>query len=403
MNFLFVHNNFPAQYLHIAAKLAADPSHLVAAIGSRTAREMDAIMLRTYDLPSQDLVGTHPFARRFDLECRRAEQVLYTASALAAEGFRPDVIMVHSGWGENLTLRAVFPGARIIVYCEFFYRATGQDVNFDPEFPDLTVDGRAALGIKNASQVLGLIDADRGLSPTVWQRSTFPIELRGKIDVAHEGIDTRIVAPDAKATFVTPSGKQLRKGDEIVTFISRSLEPIRGFHVFMRALCKILKDRPRAEVLVVGGETVSYGPSPPAGTTWKASAIAETGNKLDLSRVHFLGNIDYNSFLSVLRVSAVHLYLSYPFVLSWSLLEAMSSGTVLVASDVPPVREVLGDDCGYLVPFHDVEAIADKTIAVLADPPAHHHLAEAARAKIVAEYDLTTRTLPLLVNLMLGC
>ena len=402
MNFLFVHNNFPAQYRHVAAQLAADASHLVAAIGSRTARPMNGVLLRTYDLAPQDVVGTHPFARRFDLECRRAEQVLYAATALASEGFRPDVIMVHSGWGENLTLRAVFPGARIIVYCEFFYRATGQDVNFDPEFPDLTVDGRAALGIKNASQVLGLLDADRGLSPTHWQKSTFPAELRDKIDVVHEGIDTRIVAPDDKAVFLTPSGRRLRKGDEIVTFVSRSLEPIRGFHVFMRAIRKILKARPGAEVLVVGGESVSYGPSPPEGTTWKAHFLAEAGPALDLSRVHFLGNVEYDSFLSVLRVSSVHLYLSYPFVLSWSFLEAMSSGPVVVASDVPPVREILARDCGYLLPFHDVEAIASTVVAVLAEPQAHRHLSQAARAKIVENYDLTTKALPALVDLLLG-
>ncbi len=290
MNVLFVHHNFPAQFRHIAADLAARPNCSVAAIGSNSARALPDVRLVKYDLSAQP-VTSHPFARRFDLECRRAEQVLYAATELAAKGFRPDVIVVHSGWGENLPLRAVFPQAKIIVYSEFYYRAEGLDVNFDPEFPQLGVDAIAAMQIRNASQLLGLADGDHGLSPTEWQRSTFPTELRAKIKVIHEGIDVDLAAPKEDATVTLADGNRLGCSDEIVTYVSRNLEPLRGYHIFMRALPEILKRRPKAQVLIVGGTRSSYGPPPPSGTTWKEIFLSEVREFIDLKRVHFLGNI----------------------------------------------------------------------------------------------------------------
>jgi glycosyltransferase involved in cell wall biosynthesis len=400
MNVLFVHNNFPAQFRHIASHLAADPNNLVAAIGSPTAQDLPNVILRRYCLPIQDVTKTHPFARRFDLECRRAEQVLYTATELASSGFYPDVIMVHSGWGENLPLRSVFPAARIATYCEFYYRPVGQDVNFDPEFPRLTIDGKTTLSLKNASQLFGLIEADIGISPTAWQRSTFPPEVQHKIVTLHEGIDTRIIAPSPEATFATPSGKLLRKGDEVITYVSRDLEPLRGYHSFMRSLPNILRDRPNADVLIVGGDKVSYGPAPPRNCSWKEIFLKEVESELDTSRIHFLGNVAYEQFLAVLQVSAVHVYLTYPFVLSWSFLEAMSAGCVIVTSDVPPTREILDESCGLFVAFHDVQAIAAATADVLSAPHRYAELGVAARKKILAKYDLATKALPAFARLL---
>ena len=390
MNILFVHMNFPAQYRPIAGKLAADPNHRVAAIGSAIATDLPGVVLKRYRLAPQDVSRTHVFARRFDHECRRAEQVLYAANALVADGFVPDIIMVHSGWGENLLLRGVFPQARIIVYCEFYYGGAGRDIDFDAEFPAFTLDQRAALTLKNASQLLGLIDADCGLSPTAWQRSTFPAELQGKISVIHEGIDTALAAPDSAATFTLPSGRVLRKGDEIITYVARNLEPLRGYHVVMRALTRVLQERPGAEVLIVGGEGTPYGAPPPLGLSWRQQILNEVGTALDGTRVHFLGRVPYERHLEILQLSAVHLYFTYPFVLSWSCLEAMSTGCTIVASDVAPVREVLDETCGLLAPFHDPVRIAEQVIAVLADPAAFAPLGRAARA--VVYWGATTGT-----------
>src|SRR5216683_2168193 len=164
MNVLFVHNNFPGQYQHIARSLARDPQVHIAAIGSSTAQEMDGVRLLKYSLGDVDVAASHPFARRFDLECHRAEQVLYALSSLASSGFVPDIIMAHPGWGETLPLRTIFREAKILLYCEFFYGMEGRDVGFDPEFPATGADGHVALHLKNASSLLALADCDFGIS-----------------------------------------------------------------------------------------------------------------------------------------------------------------------------------------------------------------------------------------------
>ena len=189
MKFLFVHNNFPAQFRNVVEELKKSGSFEIAAIGAQSAQSVDGVAVHRYQVPTPNVSETHPFSRRFDAECGRAEQVLMAASALSASGFRPDFIYAHCGWGETLPMRAIFPKAKLIIYCEFFYRADGQDVHFDPESPKLGVDGVAALQCKNASTLIALAEADKGISPTRWQRSTFPREFQEKIHVVHEGVD----------------------------------------------------------------------------------------------------------------------------------------------------------------------------------------------------------------------
>ena len=226
MNVLFVHNNFPGQYQHLARALAKDSQMQIAAIGSSTSQAMSGVNLLKYSLRDVDVSATHPFARRFDLECHRAEQVLYALSSLASSEFVPDLIMAHPGWGETLPLRTIFPDARIVLYCEFFYGMQGRDVGFDPEFPETGADGHVALHLKNASTLLALADCDSGMSPTEWQRSTFPKEYQGKITTIHEGIDVDIVKPAPDAVLRLSSGRELRRSDEVVTFVARNLEPV---------------------------------------------------------------------------------------------------------------------------------------------------------------------------------
>ena len=400
MNFLFVHNNFPAQYKHVAQLLAANPANMVAAIGSSTARDVPGVDLRRYSLPADPPIMTHAFARRFDIECRRAEQVLYAAAELQASGFRPHTIVVHSGWGENLPLRAVFPDARIINYCEFYYRSDGQDVNFDPEFPRLTLDGTVGLSIKNAASLLGLIDCDVGLSPTHWQRSTFPPVFQSKIQVVHEGVDTNDLRPDPDAVFDLPAGGRVRAGEEVVTFVSRNLEPLRGYHCFMRALPQVLEQRPKAQVLIVGGEGASYGAPPAPGQTWKQVYLDEVRPGLDLSRVHFLGQIDYARFRTLLRVSAAHVYLTYPFVLSWSFLEAMSTECLVIGADVEPITEVVDGANGLLVPFFDVAVLAKTIVEALAHPQRYAAMRKNARATILSRFDAHRICIPAALRLL---
>jgi len=394
MKVLFVHNNFPGQYQHIARALATDSSIQIAAIGSSTSQAMSGVNLIRYSLRDVDVSATHPFARRFDMECHRGEQVLYALSSLATSGFVPDIIMAHPGWGETLPLRTIFPDARIILYCEFFYGMRGRDVGFDSEFPETGADGHVALHLKNASSLLALTDCDFGISPTDWQRSTFPKEYQRKISVIHEGIDVDVVKPAPDAVLRLPSGRELRRSDEVVTFVARNLEPLRGYHRFMRALPRIMAARPQAQVVVVGGDGTSYGALPPPGTTWKSLFLNEVAKHIDQSRIHFTGRLSYSDYLSALQISSAHIYLTYPFVLSWSLLEALSVGCLVIGSDTDPVREVLNSENSLLVPFFDTEQLAERVIEALSFPRRFRSVRAQARRTILDQYDLARICLP---------
>jgi glycosyltransferase involved in cell wall biosynthesis len=402
MNLLFIHNNFPGQYLHIARAMAHDPQTRVAAIGSSTSQAMEGVGLTRYNLTDVDVSTTHPFARRFDLECYRAEQVLYALSSLTSTGFKPDLIMAHPGWGETLPLRTIFPDARILLYCEFFYGTHGRDVGFDPEFPETGADGHVALHLKNAATLLALTECDVGIAPTEWQRSTFPREYQHKITTIHEGVDVDVAKPKRDATFQLPSGRTLDRGDEVVSFVARSLEPLRGFHTFMRALPRIMTERPHAQIIIVGSDGVSYGASPPSQQTWKSIFLNEVADQIDQDRIHFTGHLAYADYLTLLQISSAHVYLTYPFVLSWSLLEAMSTGCVVIGSDTPPVREVVNGKNGIIVPFFDFDLFATRVIEALTYPERFASMRNQARQTILDRYDTARICLPKMMDLIKG-
>jgi glycosyltransferase involved in cell wall biosynthesis len=400
MNILFVHNNFPAQFRNLAAALRRDPNVVMAAIGSHTSAPTPGVRLIKYALAESDIAGTHPFARRFDLECRRAEQVLYGLSSLASTGFRPDLIIAHPGWGETLPLRTMFPKARLLIYCEYYYGASERDFAFDVEFPATGLDGQVALQLKNATTLLALEDCDLGISPTRWQQSTFPAHYQSKIEVVHEGINVDIAKPDPAAVLTLPSGRQLNTSSEVVTFVARNLEPVRGYHIFMRALPSIMARRPNAEIVIIGGDSTSYGALPPTGTTWKSIFLKEVEARVDLRRVHFLGRVPYRTYIKALQVSSAHVYLTYPFVLSWSLLEAMSAGCVVVGSDTPPVIEAVDPTRGILVPFFDVQQWSDRVVDVLEAPERFRSMRREARRFVIANFDAEKSCVPRMLSLL---
>jgi len=399
IHILFVHNNFPAQFNNIVKELASRPEFELAAIGCETSRNMAGVKLVRYRTPAGE-PAAHAFARRFEHECRRGEQVMYAAYDLIEAGFIPDVIFVHPGWGENLPLKTLFPDAKIVVYCEFFYRTSGQDFGFDPEFPASGVDGRIELEARNASTLLGLTQSDRGLSPTYWQFSTYPKEFKSKIAVIHEGVDTEALRPDDNAALMLPTGRLLTREDKVVTYCARNLEPTRGFHIFMRALPQILRRQSEAQIVVIGGDGVSYGRRPPRDSSWKAAMLREVGTQLDFDRVHFLGRLPFDVYVSALQASSVHVYLTYPFVLSWSLLEAMSCGCVVVVSDTAPVREVVNERNGVLVPFFSRDILAEEICSILERPENHKAKRIAARRTIESHYDAKRVCVPKLMELI---
>ena len=400
MNILFIHQNFPGQFKFLAPALAASGQHSVVAMpmSKPQVTQRNGVKLAPYGARRGSTPAIHPWVSDLETKVIRAEACFRAALALRADGFVPDVIVAHPGWGESLFLKDVWPRARLGIYCEFFYQTAGADVGFDPEFPTSDVGDACRLRLKNVNNLMHFESADAGLSPTDWQASTFPMPFRDRISVIHDGIDTAAVAPNPAVSLTLNGTIKLTRDDELITFVNRNLEPYRGYHVFMRALPELLARRPRARVLIVGGDEVSYGAAPPAGRTWKQIYIDEVRGRIpdaDWARVHFLGKIPYPQFIALLQLSTVHVYLTYPFVLSWSLLEAMSTGCAIVASDTEPLREAIRhDETGRLVPFFDRAALLDQVCALLDDPTARARLGAQAREFARATYDLRTRCLP---------
>jgi glycosyltransferase involved in cell wall biosynthesis len=341
--------------------------------------------------------GGHPLLSELQLKLIRSEAAVRRAAMLRDQGFDPDVIIGHPGWGETLFVKEIWPRARLGLYCEFFYHKEGQDVGFDPEFATFgdTISIGSRLRLKNASQILCFEDADRGMSPTQWQRSQYPDRIQQITDVVHDGIDTNLLRPDSSVSITVNSNLTLEHGDEIVTFVSRNLEPLRGYHVFMRALPEILKRRPNAHAFIVGASGHGYGIEPPNGSTWRSIFFDEVRANLDPKRVHFVGKLQYSDLVRLMQLSAAHVYLTYPFVLSWSLLEAMSIGCPIVASRTAPVEEVLVHGSNALLTdFFNIDGVVNSVCNLLEDRQYAHLLGNSAREFVVDKFDLSSRCLP---------
>ncbi len=400
MKILFIHQNFPGQFKHLAPALAAQ-GHLTVALTLRVDKPTvwQGVRILPYKLSRKTGQALHPWLVDLDTKVVRAEACFTAALKLRASGFMPDVILAHPGWGESLFLKDIWPEARIGLYCELYHKPVYPHTGFDPEFqPEIPVTEPLRLRMKNINNHLSFAMGDAGLSPTRFQADTFPDSFRDRISVCFDGIDTDHLVPNADATYAIKDGPTLSRKDEIITFVNRNLEPYRGYHIFMRTLPRLLKERPKARVLIVGGDEVSYGARPPKGKTWKQIFIDEVREQIsdeDWARVHFLGRIPYDRFVALLQVSRVHVYLTYPFVLSWSLFETMSVEGAIVASDTDPVKElVTHDETGRLVDFFDRDALIAEVCNLLDDAALRTRLGQAARKHVVSHYDLKKICLP---------
>jgi len=394
MKILIVHQNFPGQFRHLIPKLVRDSRNEVVGFTMNDFQGHASLPVVRYQAAKGTAHDVHPWVAETETKVIRGDAAFRAALKLKAQGFEPDLMLAHPGWGESLFLKQVWPHAKLVIYCEFYYAQDGADVGFDPEFTSQDPSDACRLRLKNVNNLLHFEMADAGISPTEWQKSTFPEPFRSKIEVVHDGIDTDVLKPDPDI-WLTLGDRRLTREDPIITFVNRNLEPYRGYHVFMRALPAILKSQPKARVVIVGGDGVSYGAKPPDGKTWKQVFLDEVKSDLDLSRVHFLGRIPYPHFVSLLQLSTVHVYLTYPFVLSWSLLEAMSCGCAIVASDTKPLHEAIShEQTGILTPFFDTAALAQQVISLLQDPQKRARLGLAARAAAIERYDLNTVCLP---------
>jgi glycosyltransferase involved in cell wall biosynthesis len=409
MNILFIHQNFPGQFKHLAPALV-QRGHRVVALTLQKSKESAwrGVELVPYGVSQSSTSGVHPWLIDFETKIIRAEGAFRACSKLKEQGFSPDAIIAHPGWGESLFVKEVWPKAKLGIFCEFFYLAEGADSGFDPEMAvdDLT-GSDCRLKLKNLNNYMHFDIADAAISPTVWQASTFPEPFRSKITVVHDGIDTQAIKPKANVKVqLRRNGvgepHKLTRSDEVITFVNRNLEPMRGCHSFLRALPKLLKERPKANVIIVGGDGVSYGAKPTVEKngfrSWKEVFVNEVRGQIsdaDWSRVHFVGQVPYASFISLLQLSTVHVYLTYPFVLSWSLIEAMSAGAAIVASDTAPLREVIrhGEN-GLMVDFFSIDDLVQSVCRLLDDPAERQRLGAEARRTAIAGYDLNSVCLP---------
>jgi len=397
MNILFVHQSFPAQFKFLAPALVLQ-GHQVAAFthNPTPAEHWQGVRLFTYSIDASKVNHAHPLLRELESRVIRAEAVMQAAIRLRKTGYAPDVIIIHPGWGEGLFLQEVWPRAKVGVYCEFFYRPEG--LSFDSEFHLDSVYARAQLRTRNLSILSHLASATRAISPTYWQASTFPHFHQSKISVIHDGVNTKISAPNDAAAFALSSGRVLTRLDKVVTFVNRNFEPHRGYHTFMRALPGLLQEDPEVEVVLVGGEQQGYGAPPESGRTWKQVFIDEVREQISPAhwrRVHFTGRIPYEDLVALFQVSTVHVYLSYPFITSWSLVEAMSTGCAIVGSATAPVQEMITDrKTGILVDFFDPVALANTIAALLREPEQRVFLGSAAREFARTHFDYKTVTLP---------
>jgi glycosyltransferase involved in cell wall biosynthesis len=396
MNVLFVHQNFPGQFKFLAPA-AAKAGHRATALTMRKEAQgsWEGVNLVSYAADRGSSPNIHPWVSDFETKVVRGEAAFRAALKLRREGYSPDVILAHPGWGESLFLKHVWPSARLAMYCEYHYPLFGGDSDFDPEFQQDDPGMACRLQVKNANNLLHFQVARAGISPTRWQADSFPQPFRDRITTIHDGIDTEVARPRPDAHVELSGRVRLTRDDEIITFVNRNLEPYRGYHVFMRSLPELLRRRPNARIVIVGGDEVSYGAPPPKGHSWRSIFLNEVKAELDMSRVHFVGKVPYAAFIALLQVSTVHVYLTYPFVLSWSLLEAMSAGCAIVASDTAPLHEVITHgETGLLTPFFDRTRLVDQVCALLDDPAERARLGARARSFAQENYDLQSICLP---------
>lgn len=396
MKFLFVHQNMPGQYRELVSWLAQGGEHQIVFLTQRRDLQLDGVVTRIYQPIHKPSPDAFALSKHWEEASAVGFSVADSARKLEQEdGFVPDIIIGHTGWGELTFLKDIWPNVPIIGFFEYYYRLTGGIVGFDPEEP---INDQAAFfaRVRNVVPHLNIEAVDKGHCPTKWQRDRFPESFHDKIYVCHDGIrtDRLLPAPDVSL----PLGRldrPLTREDEVITYVARNLERVRGFHVLMRALPRILEERPKARVVIVGGEDISYGRQIGHAKGLRGLLTEELGDRIDWSRVHFLGRVPYSDFCRIIQIGRCHIYMSMPFVLSWSFIEAMSMQATVIGSDTEPVREVVEHGkTGLLVDYFQPDALAAQVIDVLARPDQYAHLGPAARAQTVEHYDFATRCLP---------
>lgn len=392
MRILFLHDAFPAQFGHLALELNRrhgwDCHFLVEALSScptPSPEMLERLDVRGYPLSvayrKQGPVAWPQIYGRFLELCEAVYEGIR-----ARPDLKPDLIVAHGGRGAPTALIRDLVDCPIINYCEYYFGLSHKDISYRIDLPPAEPAPYFPRCI-NAPVLVSLVDCDSGYSATHWQRSTFPEKFQHKIEVHFDGIDPNFYKPGPAPRQL--NGISIPSGTKVVTFVSRGLESIRGFDIFMKVADRIARERPDVLFLIAGSDETYYGWDKLHihGPSFKAWVLERGG--FDLSRFVFLGTISPAKLAEVFQMSDLHLYLTAPFVLSWSLLNAMSAGLVVLASDVPPVREVIEPGVnGLIAPLFDVDVLAETALKVLDDPAQFAPLGLAARRTIEERYSL---------------
>ena len=387
MRILLVHPNFPSQLRSIAGLLGSNSNHEVCFLTTAVAGEMPGIRKIIYQAKREPAPQTHHYVRPFELAVLHGQGAYEAMLAEKQNGYIPDLIFGHAGWGPTLFLKDLFPSTPMALNFEWYYHAHGTDCDFDPSDP-VTADDEARIRIKNATLLADLAVADAGICPTRFQFEQYPSHLRSRLMISHEGIDTSFFKPNPELKLILPEKNlDLSECKEIVTYATRGMEPYRGFPQFIEAAYLLQKQRPNVHIVIAGDDRVAYGKAAPEGTSFKKMALERF--PLDEERTHFVGSLPYGQYVQLLQCTTAHVYLTRPFVLSWSMLEAMSCEGLVVASDTAPVQEVITNGInGLLVDFFRPDQLAQTLSNVLDRPADFQQIRKKARETVLAKYDL---------------
>lgn len=384
MIILFLHRNFPAQFKHIVTELAKNPLNMIFFITSNTTVEIAGVEKIIYTPKPKTSENLHPYLGLYEEAILHGQAAAEKAMELKNRGITPDIIYGHS-WGPSMFMKEVFPEVPYIAYFEWFSKTKDSAYDFGGRI--LNEEQKSRIKCNNSHIYLDLCSADAGVSPTYWQKEQFPKEFQDKIKVIHDGVDVEICKPNADAKFlIKDKNLELNAKDEVITYATRGMESLRGFPQFIEAAEILLKKRPNAHIIIAGEDAVFYGGNAPNAMTWKNYMLSKL--KLDMSRVHFVGTLNFDEYLNLLQISSAHIYLTYPYVLSWSIMEAMACECPIIASKTQPVLEVIEDrENGLLVDFFNVEELVEKIKYAIDNPDKMKQIRENARKTIVEKYD----------------
>lgn len=392
MNILIIHPSFPGQYFYLCSYLAQDKNNRVVFLAKENAikSNLPGVELALYKPPHDIPEDTHHYLHYAAKAVLEGQQTVRALHSLKLKGFIPDVIVGHAGWGSLMYTKDIFPDVPVLSYFEWYYHALNSDSYYWPgEVPE--IDTMLSIRTKNMHHLLSMDSCDIGITPTHWQYEQFPTYFQPRLKIQHEGTDTQFCCPPPEgkkpALKLEEAKFSLPEGTEFVSYVSRGFEPVRGFDKFMDAVRILLERRPKCHVVLAGSDRVCYGGKLADGRSFKE--VEEEKGGYDKSRVHFVGSLNRRDYKNMLQASSCHVYLTRPFILSWSMLEAMSFGLPLVGSATPPVMEVVEDGVnGLLAEFRSPMHIANRIDEILDDKELAARLGKAARETILEKFEL---------------